>query len=622
MKVSFPKKTAFRLATLFLALLLTACASGPGFQSSETRAQMRTANRAYDSGDWSGAAALFEEIAVQQQQPVFSRTMLRAADARILAEDWQLARLNTSRISESALNQPDIAWLQLLRAELALRRGDLESSESYLLQLERLPGILFPRLEVLSSRLQAQKSAPDTRALARFAQTTASLDVNSPGDVATAMHLLDRVSSSRLSQVAVSTISDESLSGWLDLALLLRASMFSSAGLPEDIEAWKELHTTHALSAENAIRAVRRYMGNFRPPRNIAVFLPVEGRYAPAAAAIRDGIMHAYHASDRQSTLRFYQVDGPHHVARAYIDAREDGVDWIIGPLDKESVQTMLELPGFNVPALLLNQASDLSLVDLAQIDQLFSFALLPEDEARQMAELAILQGMTSAAILAPDNSWGDRIAAEFSTHFAAAGGKVLQLAHYTADDADHSPMLKYMLKIDESEARQSALERLLRQPLVFEPQRRDDLDVIFLAARPRQGRLIKPQLRFFDAAEIPVYSTSQLYSGKPDNRADRDLNNVGLPLSPIQLERSQRNNDGLETTEAPSRRQGQMDSFFGLGFDAINLLPYIELLAYNPELAYPGKSGRLAIGAQGNIERTLEWVRFRNGRIRSWDPF
>ena len=178
------------------------------------------------------------------------------------------------------------------------------------------------------------------------------------------------------------------------------------------------------------------------------------------------------------------------------------------------------------------------------------------------------------------------------------------------------------MLKIDESEARGKSLATVLRQPVEFEAQRRNDIDVIFLAARPRQGRLIKPQLRFFDAGEVPVYATSQLYSGKPDSRADRDLNNINLPLSPIQLKRVQASGDTPLESETPSRRLGQMDTFFGLGSDAINLLPYMELLANNPGLAYPGETGKLAIASRGTIARTLEWVRFRNGQIQSWEPF
>lgn len=622
MSIDSPGKTAIHLAITGLALLLVACATGPGFQGTELRSQLRGANKFYAAGEWSQAAELFELAAEQQQQPGYSQSMLRAADAWILAQDWQKARLDTNRVTDPVLNLSDIAWLQLIRSELALRRGDLESAESLLLQLAGLPRKLFPRLELLSQRLQTQKSAPDSRALARFRQSINSIDSNSPGEIALALHLLDRVSSSRLLQLAANARDGQSLTGWLNLARLIRARLFSREKLSEDIAVWKNRSKAHPLSEENALRVARRYMSNFSPPRNIAVFLPLEGNFAPAAAAIRDGIMHAYYASARQNTIRFYQVDGPEHVATAYIDAREDGVDWIIGPLDKDAVQTMLELPGFNVPALLLNRATDLSHVDLAQIDQLFSFALLPEDEARQMAELAILQGLTTAAVLAPDSHWGNRVAKAFTQHFTAAGGQVLQDSRYISAEADHSAVLRHMLKIDESEARQHALEITLKQPLGFEAQRRDDLDVIFLAARPRQGRLIKPQLRFFDAGRIPVYATSQVYSGKPDKRADRDLNNVSLPLSPMQVRRPQENGDGTDPTEAPSRRQGQMDTFFGLGVDAVGLLPYIELLAYNPELSYPGESGKLAIASHGNIERTLEWVRFRNGRVEAWNPF
>jgi outer membrane PBP1 activator LpoA protein len=604
-------------------LLVAACATGPGSQTSQVRAQLRAAGEYYADGNWSAAAELFTRAAEQQQQPGFSRSMLRAADARVLAKQWQQARLDSNRVSEADLSRPNLAWLQLVRAELALRRGDLEAAELLLMQLATLPNHLYPRLEVLSQSLESQKRAPETLAVMRFRKAIKSTNNTAPGEIAAAFHGLDAVSNSRLMQTAANADDDLSLRGWLELVLLVRQRLFSNAQLQDDITAWKTVNEFHPLSGELALRVARRYSGSFKSPRMIAVFLPVNGRYAPAAAAVRDGILNAYleQAGGRHSTLRFYPVDGPEHVARAYIDAREDGVDWIIGPLDRESVQALLELPGFNIPTLLLNHATDITNVDLAQIDQLFSFALLPEDEARQMAELAALQGFSTSAILAPDSSWGDRIAEQFAEHFTASGGEILQESRYTSDQTDYSQVLRHMLKIDESEARHRSLQTVLRQPLGFEAQRRDDLDVIFLAARPRQGRLIKPQLRFFDAGEIPVYATSQLYSGKPDSRADRDLNNVLLPFPPILLTRATGEDSSAAPEEASSRRQGQMDAFFGLGADAIGLLPYLELLTYNPGLAYPGKSGNLTVAGGGRIERNLLWGRFRNGRAEAWNP-
>ena len=243
-----------QIATISLTLALTACVSGPGYQNSGMRAQLRDANRIYASGDWSQAADVFERIAAQQQQPEYSKTMLRAADARVLSEDWQLARIDTNRISESLLNQADQAWLQLIRAELALRSGDLDTAESHLLRLDRLPGKLFPRLEILSSRLQLQQAAPESRSLARFRQVIGTIDSSAPGDTARALHLLDSVSGSRLSQMADNAESEQSLGGWLQLALLLRAHLFSSEGLADDIANWKMDNRAHVLNEKAGFR--------------------------------------------------------------------------------------------------------------------------------------------------------------------------------------------------------------------------------------------------------------------------------------------------------------------------------------------------------------------------------
>ena len=40
-------------------------------------------------------------------------------------------------------------------------------------------------------------------------------------------------------------------------------------------------------------------------------------------------------------------------------------------------------------------------------------------------------------------------------------------------------------------------------------------------------GRQIRPLLRYFFAGNIPVYATSQIYSGRPNPQRDADLNGV-----------------------------------------------------------------------------------------------
>ncbi len=52
---------------------------------------------------------------------------------------------------------------------------------------------------------------------------------------------------------------------------------------------------------------------------------------------------------------------------------------------------------------------------------------------------------------------------------------------------------------------------------------------LIFMLATPRQARLINPQLSFYRASRLPVYATSQVYTGYPDSSLDTDLNNVAF---------------------------------------------------------------------------------------------
>src|SRR5690554_7108230 len=81
-------------------------------------------------------------------------------------------------------------------------------------------------------------------------------------------------------------------------------------------------------------------------------------------------------------------------------------------------------------------------------------------------------------------------------------------------------------------------MRRLLRQSTEFEPRRRQDADWLFLVALPQQARQIKPTLAFNFASDLPVYSTSHVYSGEPNPSKDRDLNGIVFCDTPWLLDR------------------------------------------------------------------------------------
>jgi outer membrane PBP1 activator LpoA protein len=181
----------------------------------------------------------------------------------------------------------------------------------------------------------------------------------------------------------------------------------------------------------------------------------------------------------------------------------------------------------------------------------------------------------------------------------------------YLESQNDHGMMLQRALKIDESKARKRRLENTLQIQLESEAIRRRDVDLIFMAANPAQARLIRPQLKFHDAGDIPVYATGRVYSGQPDPARNRDLDGVRFPAMRWQLEHRERST----VPDVASLRAGSLASLFALGMDAWSLLPWLELMNKDPGFRFPGQSGNYFDERDGTLSRQPEWAIFANGR-------
>jgi outer membrane PBP1 activator LpoA protein len=175
------------------------------------------------------------------------------------------------------------------------------------------------------------------------------------------------------------------------------------------------------------------------------------------------------------------------------------------------------------------------------------------------------------------------------------------------------------LLKIDESQERKNHLQATVGLPLVFEPIRRDDFDVFFLAAYPEQGRQIRPHLRFHDAGGKRVFAMGRIYSGELDPTADQDLNGVHFPSTAWQQSAGQ----DIPMPELGSLRNGSLGNLYALGVDAWNLIPWLPLLMKDPDLAYPGAVGSLQMARTGQLVREPAWTVFHRGRPApaEWPP-
>ena len=267
------------------------------------------------------------------------------------------------------------------------------------------------------------------------------------------------------------------------------------------------------------------------------------------------------------------------------------------------------------MPVLALNYVDDFQKTP----DNMFQFGLLPEDEARQAAERASLDGHVNAIALVPQGEWGERQLKAFSARFEELGGSVLAYEQYLPREADFQPAIKRALRLNDSQLRYRTVVNTIKRNAEFEPRRRRDIDMVFMVATPREARLLRPQLDFLRATDLPVYATSASFSGRIDTRADSDLNGVifcDIPWVLDNLDKpSQRYTDLQSILPAAAAAQPRL---VALGVDAYHVVPYLKRLLERDYERYEGLTGNLYVDETRRVHRELKWAQFLRGRPRA----
>lgn len=608
-----PLLTLARCTMLCAAVLLAACSAiTPAPRGAEVEElEPGDARQAYEHGEYAKAARLWQQEAVDAHPSTASRLRLQAADAWLLAGEPDAAEDLLPWIEEGRLTGPDIAVLNLVRAEIALDRSRPVEARRMLDRVgTALPDPYSYRYRSLSARTEAALGTLSSRSVQQASELAGEIRGYDSEAALTLMNSLERVPSGQLAYLA-SLHGDPRRAAWFDLALVIRRNLVDPRELESAIHAWEGRHPGFDVSADDALDLWLRYRQAFRPPERVAVLLPDSGGLGAAGAAVRDGIMSAYLEHPGGSEIRFYHTgDAPETVLAAYFEAADDGAEWIIGPLGRGSVEALLNLAGLATPVLALNDLPDIDLLQEGLAQQVYGISLSQEREAaaiaRRMAEL----GYAHAVVLAPENTWGERIAQAFQADFLQENREILTAARYLPEENDHSQVLERVLQIDESKARKQQLENRLGIELEFEPVRRSDVDAIFLAASPEQGRLLAPQLRFFEAGDIPTFATSRVYTGRPDPARNQDLDGLNVPLTAWQVDHAAPDS----VPDLQSLREGEFAPLFAIGMDAWNILPWLDLMRSDPDFRFPGQSGNYTLSKGGNLQREPRWSQFIDG--------
>lgn len=342
-------------------------------------------------------------------------------------------------------------------------------------------------------------------------------------------------------------------------------------------------------------------------PKQIALLLPLTGQHAESAKAIQDGFFASFYDSTEKPIVRVYDTSREKDVQRIYEQAVQEGADFVVGPLAKEDVHRLSTMPHryFKTPVLALNYQPGIT-----PPSQFLQYALAPETEAVQIANKAFEQGYRSAGVIVPDNAWGKRTAAAFTARWEMLGAKVARTV-YIHTGLDQSAQVRQLLGIDQSQKRANELKNLLKEKVDFQPKRRQDMDVIVMAAPPEQARLLKPLFDFYYAEDLPVFATSSIYSGTPNPKRDRDINGIVFCDMPWLID----NQQGQKLKQMLARQGEHSDQYnrlFAMGVDAYLLTGQVQQLSRGAMLM--GATGQLSLGENNQIERKLSFAKMVNG--------
>ncbi len=547
--------------------------------------------------------------------------MLRAAESLAAAGDTEWAQSIVNTLPRNVAVTPESGTsygrLALINSYIASGHGDfqqaidrlddphlLSHSGSYPVELQR--NLLEQRAQALYELARIEESIAARVHLDELIPDNAlEQERNRELIWQMLMHLPD----SELAALRANA-RDRDLQGWYSLATINKNNQNNLREQLERVERWTLDWPDHpaSLNLPADLKLLQELVNN--QPTQIAVLLPFSGRLGAVGNAVRDGLAAGYYQNlggDFSPQIRFYNTD-QQDINTLYDQAVADGAQVVIGPLNKENIAELALRPALPVPTLALNTID----MPLGRVENLYQFGLGVEDEAMQTAERAWRDGHRRILILASDNQWGDRSVETFVAAWEALGGEILG-EHRYSDEGGYSQVLQQALQLDESQARARAVRSAVGE-IQFEPRRREDVDAIFLVAQAVHARQIKPTLAFHYAANIPVYATSQVYSGQDNPKLDQDMNGIRFLTLPWFFDRKSPERSSI-LRHADSKPN--LQPLYALGIDSFYLSPRLKQLSQSRHATFYGLTGSLQMNDEGQVVRRQLWMEFARGTAR-----
>ncbi len=293
------------------------------------------------------------------------------------------------------------------------------------------------------------------------------------------------------------TINNVSVQGWWDLA---KIAVTSNAQVERTLKfrRWT-IQYPHHLAARFTPKHFRT---EDRVPRKIALLLPQSGPLSSAATAVKNGFLSAHLHTTSRNDLSIEVYDTTTTEITTLIEqVIDEGVDVIVGPLEKENVRRVMEKDAAQVPIIALNQPTNSSrfvpqrnLVRLAQV---------VEDDAIAIANQVNSQNLRRVLLVLGQDYWCVRAAISFRNTIydditIAGEAKLSNLRESTESVAN-------LLRVTQSNARQAELATITRRTIEFTARRRHDVDAVIAFVDRDEFAALSAALHYHFAGDIPI---------------------------------------------------------------------------------------------------------------------
>lgn len=397
---------------------------------------------------------------------------------------------------------------------------------------------------------------------------------------------------------------------WLELLQLTQGFAGDQQAITQALTDWQQRHPM--LPAADKLPKDVKLLSQTPAynPERIAVLLPLSGPLKTLGDAVQYGMAAA--AAKQQRTLVF--IDSTKAAAELQAEVTAAQVQFVIGPLLREDIDKIQQMPDWQWPTLFLNGKGDLPV----KPEQYF-FALAWEDEASQMVQVFRQRQYQHPVLIYAVNPIGQRMAQHFQSRWQQSGGQPVETYSYGSQEQLQALINKF-LEAEASEERAKEINRLIGQSIKAELHSRQDIDAIYLIADPVQTRFFKP---FIDvtvsptAKRLPIFTSSRSHSLKVDKTDQRDLAGLTMTEMPWLLP---------QAAIAPPLRQEfdslfaeqdeQLQRLFAMGHDALMLVGHLKQQQQFPAMAYHGLTGSLRLADGHSIQRQLTLAQYRQGKL------